>query len=213
MLIINSIVAYFFRHKIIAFLAKPFLKNNTNYSIFGVSDGFLLTINIAFFSGLIVSLPIFYYQIYNFICPSWKRRDRGFFKVMLSLSIVLFLLGGVVFNGFLTFKAVGFFVDFTKDNFVNAILNINFASYISSILFYCFCFGLVFQFPVVILILARYKIIDFNDLKTFRRIFILLAFVISGIITPPDVLSQVTCAVLMIVFYEILILITRQWKA
>jgi sec-independent protein translocase protein TatC len=211
-LFFNSVIAYIFKEKIISVLSKPFVQNNINYSIFGVSDGFLLALNIAFFSGLILSLPVFYYQIYGFICPSWRKKDRNFFKIMFILSVVLFLAGGLIFNGFLTLKAVDFFMDFTKNTFNQVSININFQAYVSSLLFYCFCFGVVFQFPVLILILARYGVIDFKDLRNFRRIFIFLSFLISGIITPPDALSQIICAGFMILLYEILILITKKWK-
>lgn len=207
-LICASVLGFFINKHIIKYIVNVFPKE-TQINFLNSSDAFITSINTSFFFGLIITLPIILYQVYKFLCPAFRKSDRRFLRNILISSNLLFIFGTVVLNEFLTKNAVEFFINYSKKIEINTIIDAK--NYISSIMFYSFCFGGLMQFPIPIIILAKYKIIQTQDLKNFRRFFIALSFVISGVITPPDVLGQVICAILMIALYEILIILCKKY--
>lgn len=208
-LTINSTICYFKSRDIIMYVLRHL--SQQDLILTDLSDGFLILINVSFFCGLFLTIPIFLILLYRFICPIFETKDRIFFGFILCLSSILFIAGVFFLNQFLLPDAIKFFLNYSHQIPYTSV-KINLKEYLQSLFFYSFSFGVLFQFPVPMIVMIRYKILKCRQLLFFRKFFIVIAFIISGVITPPDVLSQVICSFGMIVMYEMLILISKYYE-
>jgi sec-independent protein translocase protein TatC len=157
-------------------------------------------------SGLLLALPWVLYQIWAFVAPGLYSHEKHFALPLIIFGSLLAYVGIAFVQFFVLDKMFGFIQGFTPDS-VNATPDI--ASYVEAILSLYLAFGLAFQVPIVVMLLVRFEIVTVEKLKAFRGYFIVVAFVIAAIVTPPDVISQLALAVPMCVLYEIGILGSR----
>lgn len=166
-------------------------------------EGFLTYLKVAGLAGLLLSSPVIFYQIWAFVAPGLYPKERKHITPLVVASTFLFMLGAS-FGYFVIFDvAFPFFIEITEalDTKVQAVLSIN--AYLSLVTKLLIAFGLCFQLPVVCYFLARIGLIDHKDLIRGFRYSVVGMFVISAIITPPDVLSQVLMAGPLIVLYGV----------
>lgn len=161
----------------------------------------LVYLNAALVGALIICFPVVSYEVYAFCSPGMKKKERTFFIGSL-LAGTLFFVVGVAFARFISLPFVlRFLIQFTGQVDVSASISIQ--QYIGFLLTIFVVFGLVFELPVVSVLLTGLGLIQASWLRKGRKVMIVIIFVLAAIITPPDVVSQVMVAVPMIGLYEL----------
>ena len=169
------------------------------------TEGFVVQLRIAFFAGLVLASPINFLLIWRFFAPALKpgERTRG---LPLLLAASLFFLLGVSFGWYVMGYAVGFFLQYGAPDIPNAWSLDRYIRFVTQL---CLAFGLVFQLPVVIHLLARLGIVGPRTLARYRRHAILAIVIVAAALTPPDPFSQMLLAVPVYLLFEISILLAR----
>ena len=168
---------------------------------------FLFTqIKIAAFGASFCSFPIVATQIYKFVAPGLYNNERAAFRPYLVATPVLFVLGASVVFFFAMPVVMKFSISMQQaagDNSATIKLLPKVSEYLSLIMTLIFAFGVTFQLPVVLTLLARAGFIDAQFLKDKRRYAIVLVFILAAILTPPDVISQLSLAIPAWGLYEL----------
>ena len=172
----------------------------------GVFTPFFIPLKVLMMAGLLLALPWVLYQIWAFVAPGLYSHEKNFALPLIIFGSLLAYVGIAFVQLFVLDKMFGFIQGFTPES-VNATPDI--ASYVESILSLYLAFGLAFQVPIVVMLLVRFELVTIAQLKTYRGYFVVGAFVVAAILTPPDVISQLALAVPMCLLYEIGILGSR----
>jgi len=167
-------------------------------------EAFFTYMKIAFVSGIFLTSPLVFYQFWAFVAPGLYREEKVYI-LPVALASALFFILGAVFCYYVVFDFIfAFFMSFNQE-FVQAMPKLN--ESLTFMLQLLLAFGLVFELPLVIFFLARMGIVTADKLRSFRRYAVLLSFIISALLTPPDVLSLFLMAGPVMLLYEISILI------
>jgi len=171
-----------------------------------VAEAFFTYMKVAFISGLILASPFVLYQIWAFVAPGLYRHEKKY-VVPFVLAGSFFFAIGILFAYYVALP-VGFkfLLGFATD-FIKPLPSMK--EYLSFSIKFLLAFGLVFEFPVVLVLLARIGVVDAKALARQRKYAILLIFIFAAIITPPDIISQVIVALPMIGLYELSILLSK----
>jgi len=164
-------------------------------------------IKVLAMAALLLSLPWWMYQVWAFVAPGLYSHEKRFAIPLILLGSLLAYVGIAFVQFFVLDKMFGFIQQFTPES-VAATPDI--ASYVEAILSLYLAFGLAFQVPIVVVLLVKMGMVSLKQLREFRGYFIVVAFVIAAIVTPPDVISQLALAIPMCLLYEIGIL-GSQW--
>ncbi len=207
-IVIGTIIGLIFAKRILNFLIWPTTQLDTplTLQVLKVQGMFVVTLEVGFFTGLIISLPAIFYQIWKFISPGLLEHERKYFPQLITSVTVLFLIGvGFAYFAVLPF-AIRFFIGMAPAS-IQANIAIDF--YIGFIIRILLLFGIIFELPVLSFFLSKIGILSPQLMKRYRRHAVVLIFVIAAILTPPDPFTQVLLAVPLIVLYEFSILISR----
>lgn len=166
----------------------------------GVFTPFFVPLKVLMMAALILSLPWWMYQAWAFVAPGLYSHEKRFAVPLIFFGSLLAYLGIAFVQFFVLDKMFGFIQNFTPES-VAATPDI--ASYVEAILSLYLAFGLAFQVPIVVVLLVKVGLVSVQKLKDFRGYFIVLAFVIAAIVTPPDVISQLALAIPMCLLYEL----------
>jgi len=164
-----------------------------------VISPFLVPLKILLMSAFLIALPVVLYQAWAFIAPGLYSHEKKLVLPLVFSSTMLFFIG-VAFCYFFVFGQVFSFIQSFAPKSITAAPDIE--AYLSFVLTMFIAFGLAFEVPIVVVVLARLGFVTIEKLKQFRPYFIVLAFVIAAIITPPDVVSQLALAIPMCLLYE-----------
>ena len=164
------------------------------------AEGFFAYMKMAVFGGFLLALPVVLYQAWVFIVPALTRSERKLAVIVVPASVVLFFIG-VGFSYFLVLPvALKFFMGFASDSLQPMI---SLGQYLSFVLSILLPFGFVFELPLIVLVLAKLGVISSEFLASKRKIALLLAFIIGGVVSPtPDIFGQVMLAVPLLLLYE-----------
>ena len=165
----------------------------------GVFSPFFVPLKVLAMAALLMSLPWWMYQLWAFVAPGLYSHEKRFAVPLIVLGSVLAYIGIGFVQFFVLDKMFGFIQKFTPAS-VAATPDI--ASYVEAILSLYLAFGLAFQVPIVVVLLVKMGLVSIQKLKDFRGYFIVLAFVVAAVVTPPDVISQLALAVPMCLLYE-----------
>ncbi|WP_310566943.1 twin-arginine translocase subunit TatC [Hydrogenophaga sp.] len=166
----------------------------------GVFSPFFVPLKVLAMGALLMSLPWWMYQIWAFVAPGLYSHEKRFAVPLIVLGSLLAYVGIAFVQFFVLDKMFGFIQQFTPKS-VAATPDI--ASYVEAILSLYLAFGLAFQVPIVVVLLVKMSLVSVQQLKDFRGYFIVLAFVVAAVVTPPDVISQLALAVPMCLLYEL----------
>jgi len=202
-------LCYTFAEKIFDILAAPLLEmmpEGGSLIFTSVAEAFFTYMKVAFIAGLILASPFVLYQIWAFVAPGLYRHEKKYVVPFVLAGSFFFALG--IFFGYYVALPVGFkfLLGFATD-FIKPLPSMK--EYLSFSIKFLLAFGLVFEFPVVLVLLARIGVVDAKTLARQRKYAILLIFVFAAIVTPPDIVSQVIVALPMIGLYELSILLSK----
>jgi sec-independent protein translocase protein TatC len=175
--------------------------------ILGPAEGIISYIKIALIAGLIISSPWVFQQIWLFIAAGLYPHEKRFVHLAAPFSAGLFISGAVFFMFVVAPLTLGFLIKFNA-SVLNVQSNFTFSYYISFITMLTLVFGLAFQTPIAIFFLNRTGIVSIASLKASRKFAILGIVIVAAMVTPPDVVSQVTLAIPIYLLYELGILIS-----
>ncbi len=165
-----------------------------------VISPFMVPLKVMLVAAFLIALPVVLYQIWAFVAPGLYSHEKKLVLPLVVSSTVLFFIG-VAFCYFFVFGRVFAFIQSFAPKSITASPDIE--AYLDFVLSMFLAFGMAFEVPVVVVVLARMGIFSIQKLKDFRGYFVVLAFIIAAIVTPPDVVSQLALAVPMCLLYEI----------
>lgn len=172
----------------------------------GVFSPFFVPLKVLGMTAVLLALPWLMYQIWMFVAPGLYSHEKKFALPLIFFGSLLAYAGIAFVQFFVLDKMFGFIQRFTPPS-VAATPDIS--SYVEAILSLYIAFGCAFQVPIVVMLLVRFELVTVEKLRSFRGYFIVLAFVVAAILTPPDVVSQLALAVPMCLLYEIGIIAAR----
>ena len=185
----------------ITFLTDMGAKYNYVFVYIAPQELLLVYLNTALVGALVICFPVVAYEVYAFCSPGLTKRERTFFIGSLLAGTVFFVIG-VAFARYISLPFVlRFLIQFTGE--VDVAASISIQQYIGFLLTIFVVFGLVFELPVVSVLLTGLGLILAEWLKKGRKVMIVVIFLLAAIITPPDVVSQVMVALPMILLYEL----------
>lgn len=194
---------------LIDFIAQPIrahMPPDAKLIAVGVFSPFFVPLKVLLMVAVLLVLPWLMYQAWSFVAPGLYSHERRFALPLILFGSVLAYAGIAFVQFFVLDRMFGFIQGFTPDS-VAATPDI--ASYVEAILSLYIAFGLAFQVPIVVMLLVRFDMVSVEKLKEFRGYFIVVAFVIAAVVTPPDVISQLALAIPMVILYEIGIVASR----
>ena len=190
-------------------LVKPLFNllqnlDNRRMIFTGLPEVFVSNLKISLFASFMVSLPYFIIQLVLFISPAlYKKEKKLFFPVFFMIPILFFL--GVLFAYYVLIPLIwSFFISFENfmQNGFNLELESRYSEYMKLTMLLLFASGLSFQFPILLIILTKLKILNIRILKNNRKYFFIAILIFSALFTPPDIISQLGIAIPLIIFYE-----------
>ena len=205
-------VCYHFSEEIYSFLVQPLaniLKNrgdNRRLIFTELTEAFFTYLKVGFFAAAFISFPVVATQVYLFVAPGLYRSEKRAFMPFLVATPFLFVAGGALAYYFVFPAAWTFFLSFESTTGAGGLpvqLEAKVSEYLSLVMKLIFAFGVAFQLPVLLTLLAKVGIISSKGLKKYRRYAYVGMFIIAAIITPPDVITQTGLALPLIALFEI----------
>jgi len=208
---------YFFASDIYGFLVRPLAalyegQEERKLIYTGLTEAFLTYVSMAFFAALFVSFPFIAAQAYLFLAPGLYKHEKKVLLPFLIVSPILFVMGAALVYYWIFPMAWSFFLSFEQPGEAGALpirLEARVSEYLSLVMQLMLAFGLAFQLPVVLNLLARIGIVNSRGLAAKRKYAIVIIFIIAAVITPPDVISQIGLALPMCLLYECSVLSCR----
>ena len=211
-LMILFVICYYFSEFIYGYLVQPYAEavNNENIErrlIFtALQETFLTYLKVSFFAAFFITSPFILIQIWKFIAPGLYEHEKSAIMPYLVMTPILFLLGGMLVYYLIMPLAIKFFLSFESSG-INTGLPIQLEAkvneYLSLVMKLIFAFGLSFQLPVVLSLLARIGVIDSDFLKKRRKYVIVIIFAAAALLTPPDPITQIGLAIPLLILYEL----------
>jgi sec-independent protein translocase protein TatC len=184
-------------------LAQPLvaqLPQGSHLIATNVISPFLVPLKITLLLAFLVALPVVLYQLWAFVAPGLYSHEKRLVVPLVISSTVLFI-GGVAFCYFFVFGRVFHFIQSFAPKSVNVAPDIE--AYLGFVLTMFLAFGATFEVPFVVVVLARMGVVSVAKLREFRRYFIIIAFIVAAVITPPDMISMLSLAIPMCFLYEV----------
>jgi sec-independent protein translocase protein TatC len=171
------------------------------------TEAFFVNLKVAFYAGLFLSVPLLLFQVWKFVAPGLYERERRYSFPFLIVSTALFLLGGVFAYVVILPVALHFLIAQGGELWKP---NITLSNYLAFCMRLILAAGLIFEFPVLMYFLAKVGVVTPEFLIKNRKYAVLVAFILSAILTPPDVFSQVLLAVPLFLLFEVSIFIAKR---
>ena len=206
------VISYIFAEHIYNFLVEPYANavkddQTSRRLIFtALHETFITYIKVSFFSAIFLGSPVLLIQIYKFIAPGLYNNEKKAILPYLISTPILFLLGGLLVYYLVMPLAIKFFLSFETIGSNSSLpiqLEAKVNEYLSLIMRLIFAFGISFQLPILLNLLARIGLVNSQYLKTRRRYVIVIIFAIAAILTPPDPITQVGLAIPLLLLYEL----------
>jgi sec-independent protein translocase protein TatC len=171
-----------------------------------VASPFVTPLKLAFYTALFISMPVILYQLWAFVSPGLYKHEKRLARPLLAAALTLFYCG-CAFAYFLVLPAAFRFLTAVTPAGVEMMTDIT--HYLDFVMLMFFAFGLCFEVPVAVVILAAVGLVDIDKLRNARRYAIVGAFAVAALITPPDITSMIMLAIPMCLLYELGILAVR----
>ena len=214
-LFIFFIISYFFAENIYNFLISPYAEAVKNDDIdrrmifTALHETFITYLKVAFFAAMFLSSPILITQIWKFIAPGLYQNEKKALLPYLVATPILFILGAMLVYFLIMPLAIKFFLSFETSMQTNDLpiqLEAKVNEYLSLIMRLIFAFGLSFQLPVLLSLLARVGFVDSTYLKKKRKYVVVIIFAVAAVLTPPDPITQIGLGIPLLILYELSII-------
>ncbi len=209
--LVAFLACYAYAERLFSLIADPVRKAlpaGTSLVFIQATEPFFTYLKVSALAGLLISLPIIFWQLWSFIAPGLYQNEKRYVIPFVFASCLCFATGAFFGFRFVFPMAFKVLIEFgTGTGELNAMLSMG--SYLSLSSKLLLAFGLVFELPVVIFFLARMGVVDHTMLARNRKFALLAAFVVGAVLTPPDVFSQTALALPFVILYEIGILVAR----
>jgi len=204
MLVVFTIVGFYFSDYLIKAITDPFVKSGHKLHIFTLVGGFMLKIKASFGCGVIIGFPFIVFQIWRFVAPAVPKENRTFIRLSIIAGILLFYLG-IAFVYFLLMPvAVTVLLDFIGKDMTGAIGADN---YLSFIIIFSVGMGVLFEFPIATMIMTKMGLVTPRFLTQYRRHAIVIIWVIAALVTPtPDPINLSIVSFALMGFYELAVI-------
>ena len=209
------VISYTFADTIYSFLVQPYAdavkgdELNRRLIFTALHETFITYLKVAFFAAVFVGSPVLLIQIWKFIAPGLYKNEKKALLPYLVATPILFLLGGMLVYYLVMPLAIKFFLSFETSAQLNTLpiqLEAKVNEYLSLIMRLIFAFGLSFQLPVILSLLARVGFIDSNYLKKRRKYVVVIIFAVAALLTPPDPITQIGLGIPLLILYELSII-------
>ncbi|MBA2689485.1 MAG: twin-arginine translocase subunit TatC [Burkholderiales bacterium] len=190
-------------------LASPMmhaLPEGTKMIATGVVTPFFVPVKITLMVALLIAMPILLYQTWAFVAPGLYTHEKKLVLPLVIASTLLFVLG-IAFCYFFVFGVVFKFIYTIAPKSITVAPDIE--NYLNFVLGMFLSFGITFEVPIVVIVLVRMGMVSIQKLKDVRPYFVVGAFIVAAVVTPPDVLSQIMLAVPLCLLYELGIFVSR----
>jgi len=207
-------VSWYFSEELLRLLLYPLLPLLPQFHgeliYTGLAEPFMLYLKISLLAGAFLASPVIFYQIWSFISPGLRLQEKKYALPFILFSTIFFV-GGALFGFLVVFPmAFKYFLSLTASFFSPKISIREYFGFASRVLL---AFGLVFEFPVVAVILARIGVLDEVFLRKYRKYSIVVIFIAAAVLTPgPDPISQVCLALPLYILYELSIFLVKIFK-
>ena len=214
-LTIFFVICYFFAENLYGFLVEPFSQAvsgdglNRRLIFTALQETFLTYLKVSFFTAFFVTCPFILIQVWKFIAPGLYKHEKIAILPYLVLTPILFFLGGMLVYYLIMPLAIKFFLSFESTGLSTNLpiqLEAKVNEYLSLVMKLIFAFGLSFQLPVILSLLARVGFVDSEFLKTRRKYVVVIIFAAAALLTPPDPITQIGLAIPLLILYELSIL-------
>ncbi len=206
---VGFILCYAFSQNLFDLLSRPLLKmmpSGSTLIFTSVAEAFFTYMKVAFIAGLMLASPFVLFQIWAFVAPGLYRHEKRYVIPFVTAGSFFFILG-ILFAYFIAIP-VGFrFLLGYATDFIKPMPSMK--EYLSFSIKFLLAFGLVFEFPVVLVLLARIGVVDASMMARHRKYAILLIFIFAAVMTPPDIISQLLMAIPLLGLYELSILLSK----
>ncbi len=211
-LFIFFIICYFFSENIYGFLVDPYAQAvkedglDRRMIFTALHETFITYLKVAFFTAMFVTSPIILIQIWKFVAPGLYKNEKSALLPYLIATPTLFLLGGMLVYYLIMPLAIKFFLTFETSAQLNNLpiqLEAKVNEYLSLIMRLIFAFGISFQLPVLLSLLARVGFINSEYLKKRRKYVIVIIFAVAALLTPPDPITQIGLGIPLLILYEL----------
>ncbi len=211
-LVVFFVCCYFFAENLYGFLVDPFAQavkddGTSRRLIFtALQETFLTYLKVSFFAAFFITCPFILIQIWKFIAPGLYKHEKKAILPYLVLTPILFFLGGMLVYYLIMPLAIKFFLSFESTGLSTNLpiqLEAKVNEYLSLVMKLIFAFGISFQLPVVLSLLARVGVVDSQFLKTRRKYVVVIIFAAAALLTPPDPITQIGLAIPLLILYEL----------
>ena len=211
-LFVFFIICYFFSDHIYGFLVDPYAQavrddGTERRLIFtALQETFLTYLKVSFFAAFFITSPFILIQVWKFIAPGLYKHEKLAIMPYLVATPILFFLGGILVYYLIMPLAIKFFLSFESTGIATNLpiqLEAKVNEYLSLVMKLIFAFGLSFQLPVVLSLLARIGVVDSKFLRERRKYVVIIIFAAAAILTPPDPVTQIGLAIPLLILYEL----------
>lgn len=211
-------ICYYFTENIYAFLVRPLINIYDNQSdrhliYTGLTEAFFTYLKLALSSSFALTFPFAAAQIYIFIAPGLYKKERRLLLPYIIFSPLLFFSGALIAYYIVFPIAWEFFLSFEKTGGLPIKLEARVSEYLALAMQLIIGFGIAFQMPVLLTLLAHLGIATGTGLAKKRRYAIVIIFIVAAILTPPDVISQISLALPLLLLYECSVLMCKYIEA
>jgi sec-independent protein translocase protein TatC len=203
------VLFYTLREPLIRFILRPLHQREIEIIYTAVAEALMMQFKACLVAGVVAAMPVIVWQVWTFVSPALYAHEKRVFRILFFISALLFL-AGVAFSYVTVFPmAIDLFVE-AGENLAMPLWSVD--EYFNFVLAFVLPFGVMFQLPVVLYMLARKGKVNHKQLSKARKYVVLAISVVAAILTPPDVVSQVLLGLPMWLLYEVGVQVARWAK-
>ena len=216
---------YYFAPQIYGFLLNPYVMaigpdEGKRLIYTGLTEAFFTYMKLAFWAAFCLCAPVFLSQIWLFMVPGLYKKEKRAILPFLVMTPVLFIAGAAFVYYFIFPLAWPFFLSFEMpnglaglgDQSVPLVLEARISEYLSLVMTLIFAFGISFELPILLILLAKLGIVSASTLIKGRKYAIVIMFIAAAVLTPPDIISQIALAVPLMILYEVSIFFAKRFQ-